>query len=72
MSVNMDGTAQTLARISKTVQIWFWPTLPNPYRVQTRLPRPGQPYRLHSAHDTLSEAVMEAVKLEKAQQGHNV
>lgn len=65
----MNGTAQRIARINNTVQVWFWPTLPSPYRVQTRLPRPGQPYRLHSAHETQAEAELEAEKVVKTQQG---
>lgn len=56
-------TAQVITRVNKTVQVWYWPTLPQPYRVQTRLPRPGQPYRLHSAHDTQAEAEAEANRL---------
>lgn len=56
-------TAQVITKVNKTVQVWYWPTLPQPYRVQTRLPRPGQPYRLHSAHDTQAEAEAEANRL---------
>lgn len=60
-----NGTAQVIAKVSKTVQVWYWPTLQNPYRVQVRLPRPGQPYRLHSAHDTQAEAEAEATRVAK-------
>ena len=62
MSMN-TGTAQVIAKVSQTVQVWYWPTLPQPYRVQTRLSRPGQPYRLHSAHDTQAEAEAEAARV---------
>lgn len=48
------GMAQVVAKVSKFVQVWYWPTLPQPYRVQARLP--GKSYRLHSAHNTLAEA----------------
>jgi hypothetical protein len=56
-------SAQVISKVSKTVQVWYWPTLQKPFRVQTRLPRPGQPYRLHSAHDTQAEAEAEAAKI---------
>lgn len=57
------GEAIRLVRVSPSVQIWFWPTLPKPYRVQARLLRPGQSYRLHSAHETQAEAEQEAIRL---------
>lgn len=53
--------AQVIAKVSKTVQVWYWPTLPQPYRVQTRLP--GKSYRLHSAHDAQAEAEAEAARV---------
>ena len=56
-----NATAQVIAKVSKTVQVWYWPTLPHPYRVQTRLP--GKSYRLHSAHDTQAEAEAEATRI---------
>lgn len=59
----MKAEAEVIRRVSKTVQIWFWWSLPRPWRVQARLPRPGQPYRLHSAHDTFAEAEVEAERL---------
>jgi hypothetical protein len=55
--------ARVVSKVSNTVQIWYWPTLQKPFRVQTRLRRPGQPYRLHSAHDTQAEAEAEAAKI---------
>lgn len=55
------GTAKVIAKVSKTIQIWYWPTLSQPYRVQTRLP--GKSYRLHSAHDTLADAEIEATRI---------
>lgn len=57
----MNAEAQRIVRVSKTVQVWYWPTLPQPYRVQTRLP--GKSYRLHSAHDTQAEAETEATRI---------
>ena len=59
----MNAEAKCIVRVSKTVQVWYWPTLPQPYRVQTRLP--GRPYRLHSAHDTQAEAEVEAVRVSR-------
>lgn len=56
-----SATTQVVAKVSKTVQVWYWPTLPQPYRVQTRLP--GKSYRLHSAHDTQAEAEAEAARV---------
>lgn len=60
------GTATVLLKL-QGVQVWYWPTLPQPYRVQARELRPGQPYRLHSAHDTQAEAEAEAAKLAKVE-----
>lgn len=62
-TIMSNGTAQVIAKVSQTVQVWYWPTLPQPYRVQVRLSRPGQPYRLHSAHDTQAEAEAEAARV---------
>ena len=56
-----NGTAQVISKVSKTVQVWYWPTLPQPYRVQTRLP--GKSYRLHSSHNTQAEAEAEAARV---------
>lgn len=56
-----NGTAKVIIKVSKTVQVWHWPTLPHPYRVQTRLP--GKSYRLHSVHDTQVEAEEEAARI---------
>jgi hypothetical protein len=63
MKTNEMMSAQVISRVSKTVQVWYWPTLKKPFRVQTRLPRPGQPYRLHSAHDTQAAAEAEAASI---------
>ena len=58
-----NGTAQVISKIGKGVQVWHWPTLPQPWRVQTR--EPGKSYRLHSAHDTQKQAEAEARRVAK-------